>query len=80
MSQNNCPYYGHFLYGKTRQQSAGGSSLVELHILPTLGNQCALIFDAHSPCQQEIAGKPIDWRICPVAQEIRPELSSAAAY
>lgn len=31
----------------------------------TGGNQCALITDAHSPCEQQRRGKPIHLETCP---------------
>ena len=80
MPHHNCPFYGCFPFGRTRQQSHGGSAITALILLPTLGNQCALIFEAHSPCKQEIEDKPIDWRICPTVREIREELSHASSH
>lgn len=34
-------------------------------IVPTHGNQCGLITNAHSPCAMEMRGETPDWKTCP---------------
>jgi hypothetical protein len=37
-------------------------------LIPTGGNQCAMITWAHAPCQMELLGQDPDDYICPIAQ------------
>lgn len=46
-----CPFYGH-----------GDTGLGML--IPTQGNQCAVVRIAHSPCRMEMAGRPVEWESC----------------
>jgi len=46
----NCRYYG---------MSGAAGRLISTH-----GNQCALILEAHAPCQMEIAGETPDEKTC----------------
>lgn len=48
----SCPYYG--------KSSPPGN----FGIVPTGGNQCALITEAHSPCRMEIKGDAPDFEHC----------------
>jgi len=51
----NCPFYGRHL----AMIGAAPFALIDQK-----GNQCALITTSFSPCQREIAGQTIDWRLC----------------
>lgn len=39
-------------------------------LMPTGGNQCALIRTSHSPCPRKMAGEPVEERDCPVVHEV----------
>lgn len=71
---HNCPFYGCSMIGQLQSQL----SLASLILIPTHGNQCAIVFTAHAPCSQEIEGKPVDWRVCPAVAEIRAEFVFSA--
>lgn len=43
------------------------------HLVPTGGNQCALLLGRYSPCQMEINGNPIDESRCPLALRLGME-------
>jgi hypothetical protein len=53
MRTHLCPFYGYVASTALRV------------LMPSGGNQCALITDAHSPCKQELAGKPLHLETCP---------------
>jgi hypothetical protein len=57
----NCPFYGKHLHVSIQ----GPILLVDQH-----GNECAAIRDAYAPCEMEIQGREIDWRLCPVITAI----------
>lgn len=46
-----CPFYGQ-----------GDTGLGVL--MPTQGNQCAVVRIAHSPCRMEMAGLAVEWESC----------------
>ena len=48
-----CPYYG--------MSGQGGLQ----RLFPSGGNQCALVMNAHAPCQMEIEGQLPNWERCP---------------
>lgn len=52
-----CRYYGksHWILWRSNR----------LH--DQLGNECALVRSAFSPCRMETAGEPVDERTCPLA-------------
>jgi hypothetical protein len=52
-----------------------GQSAVTGHLVPTGGNQCALITPNHSPCQMERNGNPIDETRCPLVRQALTELT-----
>jgi hypothetical protein len=56
MPDPSCPFYGVSLMRLMPDQAAV--------LVPTNGNQCALITVAHSPCAMEIAGKDVGWDRC----------------
>lgn len=57
----SCKYYGH------SGIAAGIAGLGEL--IPTGGNQCGLITDAHSPCWMEMERQVPEWGSCPLNPE-----------
>lgn len=64
-NRSNCPFYGHYLLPTGTFDRP--FLLIELH-----SNRCALILDAHSPCIEEIVGRPIDWRTCSSLKRLMP--------
>jgi hypothetical protein len=50
MMRGSCPFYG--------KSGIGGV------LMDSLGNQCALILDAHAPCRMERAGETPNWTRC----------------
>lgn len=62
----NCPFYGFAYYSSL---TVGSPFPVRPFVLlPTHGNQCALVVTSHSPCQMEIAGETPDWLLCPLVK------------
>lgn len=59
MDVKSCRFYGksNLIFQRMRALHSTG------------GNQCALIFDAHSPCRMEIEGETPDEEVCPLAQD-----------
>ena len=58
----NCPFYGRHL---VRLRTDPPFLLVPSH-----GNQCAIITTAHAPCELERAGVAVEWSTCPRLSEI----------
>jgi hypothetical protein len=48
----NCPFYGHHASRATRT------------LIPSSGNECALIVEAYAPCRMENAGTEPDLEQC----------------
>lgn len=59
----NCPFYGYNM--ALGRSTAQRPDFAPFRLIPTRGNQCALITGAHSPCQLETTGQPIEWSVCP---------------
>jgi hypothetical protein len=53
-----CPFYGYALF---HHEAVGGGDTI---MVPSQGNQCALITDAHSPCAMQIDGLRPEWEKC----------------
>lgn len=52
----------------------GRHALRQVHeLVDTHGNQCALIFEAHSPCRMEDAGQEPDLERCELNGSLRHE-------
>lgn len=51
---NVCPFYGFNAVASMRL------------LVPSGGNQCALITNAISPCRRELAGVSPNWALCPL--------------
>lgn len=59
MNNVNCPFHG----------CIGASGALQ----ETDGNQCALVIDKFAPCELEVQGKAVDWRVCQVfVVKLRP--------
>lgn len=63
----NCPFYGRFLY-----RAPGGASTPFL-LWDQQGNQCAIVTESYAPCRMETSGEPVEWRECPLMQDLRME-------
>lgn len=57
-ADDGCQFYGH-------------SGVANYQLVPTHGNQCALIVSAHAPCQMEINGETPSAARCPLIHQIR---------
>lgn len=74
-TQTNCPFYGQqmsFVFHLPDlvalidpRGSMQKPDFAPFHLVATKGNQCALITSAHSPCQLENIGQPVEWTVCP---------------
>lgn len=76
VSTHNCPFYGRQMTFAFHEPDLAllvmptvvgeRPDFAPFHLVNTNGNQCALVLDAHSPCQEEIAGREINWATCPL--------------
>ena len=62
----NCPFYGRHMYIQGIRGQGHPFLLVEQK-----GNQCGLIVNSYSPCWMEQNGEPIDWKACPLVNDVR---------
>jgi hypothetical protein len=74
MDEYNCPFYARYmafihlpdiaemLNPHTREMMR--PDVAPFHLVRQDGNQCALITGSFSPCAEEMAGRPVDWRTC----------------
>ncbi len=60
MIETNCPFYGrHFV--------EMGDPFI---LLASSGNECGLVRSSFSPCQLEVEGWLVNWRVCPRVKDI----------
>jgi len=62
--QPNCPFYGFSMY------RPGHPSALPFILIPSRGNQRALVVDSHAPCMMQ-PHDPIEWAICPRVGNVR---------
>jgi hypothetical protein len=62
----NCPFYGYAMF---RLGSMAGA--FPFVLIPSHGNQCALVTDSHSPCILQTNGDPVEWSVCPRVSDVR---------
>ncbi len=67
MTETNCPFYGRSLYQPMTVARKG----LPFVLLATSGNQCALVQEVHAPCYMQANRLEVDWRHCPVSQDVR---------
>lgn len=75
----NCPFYGYQMlftpahlrtvaameFGLRAGLTPAQPDFAPFNLIATHGDQCALITGAHSPCQLENTGQPVEWSVCP---------------
>ena len=71
--KHNCPFYGMSL---TQHTVSDGEKTLPFVMIATMGNQCGLVINAHSPCVLKIASLPVDWYKCPYVDATRLNLGN----
>jgi len=80
VSEHNCPFYGRRLafmmnlpdiaeMFKPHTPEMIRPDIFPFNLLNQSGNECALITGSFSPCAEEMAGRPVDWRTCVLVKD-----------